>query len=112
MTKFKSRLSRWLRTGPPFPRWLLYPAIFAVLIGCVHLTYLVVIETDRSMQLKREVTRLQAEVDSYYAELEALRLEEEHGSDESYLEALARRAGFVYEHERRMVSPGNPAAGD
>lgn len=108
MTKLRATFQRWLADAPPFPRWLLYPVVFAVLIGCLHLTYLVVLETNRSMQLTQEVTRLQAEVDSYHAELEALQVEEQHGHNEAYLEALARRAGFVNTFERRLVSPGNP----
>lgn len=112
MSKLKAAFRRWLEGAPPFPRWLLYPAIFAVLIGCVHLTYLLVLETNRSLQLQSEVTRLQAEVDEYYAELSALQVEEARGLDDAYLEGLARRAGFVYEDERRIVSPGNPPAGE
>lgn len=74
------------------------------LIGCLHVFFLLAVELDRTLVHNREITRLRAEVAALDNEANELALVQAHASDPAFKEALARALGFVYPHERLIVT--------
>lgn len=74
------------------------------LIGCLHAFFLLAVELDRTLVHDREITRLRAEVAALESEASELALIEAHAFDPVFRESLARALGFVYPHERLIVT--------
>lgn len=77
--------------------------VLVALVGGLHALAMIGVEAYRIVTTHREVTRLEADVARLEREAEELRAVIEHGDDERYREALARRLGFVYPDEQRVV---------
>lgn len=84
-----------------------HPALVVLAVaGCLHLFYVIGVELDRNLVHRRDVARLEAEVSALATELARLDEVAAHGADRAYREALARRQGYVYPHERLVVTAG------
>jgi len=82
-----------------------HPALVVLAVaGCLHLFFLLGVELDRNLVHRREVARLEAEVGALAAELARLDEVASRADDRAYREALARRQGYVYPHERLVVT--------
>lgn len=73
-------------------------------VGCLHLLYLGYVEADRMVVQRREVHRLEREVAALESEIVALREVAAHADDASFRELLARKQGFVFPDELRVVT--------
>lgn len=98
---------------PARPHPLKLNVIIVVLatLGVLQLLYLTFVESDRMLVVKREVTRLEADVARLQAEQQGLLDVAAHGDDPVFREQLARLQGFIGPDELRVVtsplSPGN-----
>jgi hypothetical protein len=82
-----------------------HPALVVLAVaGCLHLFFLIGVELDRNLVHKREVARLEAEVSALSNELARLDEVASRADDAAFREALARRQGYVYPHERLVVT--------
>lgn len=94
-------------TSPP-PHARVSPAVSMLilvlsLVGVVQVGAMIAVEVRRYVISDREVARLTREIDAMRAEAAALRLIGGRGDDLMYREQLARRAGFAYPEELRVV---------
>ncbi len=78
--------------------------VLLALVGCLHAFFLLAVELDRTLVHKREIARLSADVAALEREASELRQIAAHAADPTYREALARALGFVYPHERLIVT--------
>jgi len=82
-----------------------HPALVVLAVaGCLHLFFLLGVELDRNLVHRRAVARLEAEVAALTEELARLDEVAAHADDRAFREALARRQGYVYPHERLVVT--------
>lgn len=82
-----------------------HPVLIVIaVVGCLHLFFLLAVELDRNLVQRREVARLESEVQALSAELERLGEVAAHGEDRAYRELLARQQGFVYPGEALLVT--------
>jgi len=82
-----------------------HPALIVLAVaGSLHAFFLIGVELDRHLVHRREVARLEAEVATLTAELTRLDEVAAHAGDVAYREALARKQGYVYPHERLVVT--------
>lgn len=94
------------RPDPPKPtrNWgsLFFTVIAAV--GGLHALLMLGLEGGRALYTRREVVRLEAEIDALKAEARALEAVVAHKDDPVYREQLARLAGFIYPDEDRILT--------
>ena len=82
-------------------RWLL---LLLVAFGSVHLLFMLGVEGLRFMRAQVSIERLEREVAGLEAEARELQAIIDHADDESYREQLARRQGYMYPDETRIVT--------
>ena len=82
-------------------RWLL---LVLVAFGSMHLLFMLGVEGIRFVRAQMSIERLEREVAGLEAEARALEAVIEHGDDEGYREQLARRQGYMYPDEARIVT--------
>lgn len=75
----------------------------AALIGCLQVTFMILVELDRTVRHTASIAALEAELDELAREAAGLRAVEEHARDDVYREQLARAQGFMYPGETRVV---------
>lgn len=85
------------------PNWII--AVIAI-VGSLQLLYLNYVEADRMFVHRREISRLEQEVSDMRAEQQALALIAERADDQVLREQLARKQGFIYPHELRVITQG------
>lgn len=83
------------------PHWVL---LAIATIGTLQLTYLSLVEADRLLVHRREVTRLEREVAALTAERAALEEIALRADDDLYREQLARKQGFIYPDEFKVIT--------
>lgn len=83
------------------PHWVF---LLIATVGTLQLLYLNYVEADRLFVHRREVARLEREVAALEAERAALAQIAERAFDESYREQLARKQGFIFEDELRVIT--------
>lgn len=91
------------RTAAPArgARWLL---LLLVAFGSVHVLFMLGVEGLRLAKAEISIQRLEREVADLEAEARSLEAVIEHGDDQSYREHLARRQGYMYPDEARIVT--------
>jgi hypothetical protein len=90
------------RAGPARgARWLL---LLIVSFGSVHVLFMLGVEGLRFARAETAITRLEREVAELEREAAGLGAIIEHGDDERYREQLARRQGYMYPDEVRVVT--------
>ena len=82
-------------------RWLL---LLLIAFGSVHLVFMLGVEGMRLVRAEMSIDRLEREVNALEAEARSLEAVIEHGDDENYREQLARRQGYMYPDEVRIVT--------
>lgn len=82
-------------------RWLL---LVLVAFGSVHVLFMIGVEGLRLVRAEMSIERLEREVASLESEAEGLQAIIEHGDDDRYREQLARRQGYMYPDEARIVT--------
>lgn len=82
-------------------RWLL---LVLVAFGSVHLLFMLGVEGLRFVRAEMSIERLEREVAGLEAEARSLEAVIEHADDQSYREQLARRQGYMYPDEVRVVT--------
>lgn len=92
-------------TGRPQERrrWQWVIVIIAA-VGTLQLLYLNFVEADRLFVHEREIGRLEREVEAMRSERNALAAVADHARDEAYREQLARKQGFIYPDELRVIT--------
>lgn len=83
------------------PHWVI---LLIATVGTVQLLYLNYVEADRMFVHKREISRLEAEVAARRAERNSLAAIAEHAADEAFREQLARKQGFIFPDELRVIT--------
>ena len=82
-------------------RWLL---LLLVSFGSMHVVFMLGVEGLRLARAEMSINRLEREVRSLEAEAAGLSAIIEHGDDQRYREQLARRQGYMYPYEARIVT--------
>lgn len=77
------------------------------IVGAIHGSILLGIEVKRVLHLRGEVTRLERDIGALEREAGALRDVAAHADDALYREQLARRQGFVFPDEVRVLPLGS-----
>lgn len=77
--------------------------IVLALLGSIQLAIMLGVEAYRAVEGQRAVTRLQNDIAALEAEAAELSSAIEHADDLAYREQLARKRGFVYPDETRIV---------
>lgn len=85
------------------PHWVI---VAIAVVGTLQLLYLNFVEADRLFVHKREISRLEREVDQMRAERNALAAIADHAFDDEYREQLARKQGFIFPDELRVITQG------
>lgn len=83
------------------PHWLL---VTLAIVGSLQLIYLTLVEVDRMVVHRREVARLSSEVHALEAERVALDEIAQHAHDDVFREQLARKQGFIYPDELKVIT--------
>lgn len=78
------------------------------LIGTLHVGFLIFVELDRFARHRTAITELEAELAATRAEADALRAIAERLSDTDFREQLARRQGFMFPDETRLIVVQDP----
>ncbi|MBX3144486.1 MAG: hypothetical protein KF813_12055 [Trueperaceae bacterium] len=78
--------------------------VVLALVGCLHAFFLLGVELDRTLIHNREIVRLSADVAALEREVSEMRQVAAHASDPVYRETLARALGYVYPHEKLIVT--------
>lgn len=74
------------------------------LVGGLHALLMLGLEGGRALYTRREVARLEAEIETLQAEADTLQAVVAHQNDPVYREGLARAAGFIYPDEDRILT--------
>lgn len=82
-------------------RWLL---LLLVSFGSVQVLFMIGVEVLRLARAEMTLTRLEREVGALEAEAQELQAVIEHREDERFREQLARRQGYMYPDESRIVT--------
>lgn len=82
-------------------RWLL---LLLISFGSVHVVFMLGVEGLRLARAEMSINRLEQEVQALEAEAAGLRAIIEHADDHRYREQLARRQGYMYPDEVRIVT--------
>lgn len=72
-------------------------------LGCLQVVFMIGVELDRSLRHGSAITALEGELAELDREAEALRAVVRHADDDAFREQLARRQGFLYPGEARVV---------
>ncbi len=83
------------------PHWVI---VLIATVGTLQLLYLNYVEADRLFVHQREISRLEAEVSAMQAERNALAAVAERTTDDAYREQLARKQGFMFPDELRVIT--------
>jgi cell division protein FtsB len=78
--------------------------LLIVSLGSVHVLFMLGVEGLRLARAEISIARLEREVSALEREAEGLRAVIEHGDDQAYREQLARRQGYMYPDEARIVT--------
>ncbi|HEX7003825.1 MAG TPA: septum formation initiator family protein [Trueperaceae bacterium] len=70
----------------------------------MHLLFMLGVEGIRYFRAQMSIERLEREVADLESEARALQAVIEHGDDQRYREQLARRLGYMYPDEARIVT--------
>ena len=73
-------------------------------VGVVHVVFMLGVESLRFFRAQADITRLESEVGVLEGEAAQLQLIIDHAFDERYREQLARRQGFMYPDEGRVIT--------
>lgn len=77
--------------------------VVLALLGSIQLLVMLGVEAYRAVEGQRAIVRLQGDIADLRAEAAALEAVVEHAGDHDYREQLARRRGFIYPDETRVV---------
>ena len=77
--------------------------VVLALLGTIQVVVMLGVEAYRAVEGQRGIARLQEDIVELEAEAEALEAIVQHGDDAAYREQLARRRGFIYPGEVRVV---------
>lgn len=83
------------------PHWVI---VLIATVGTVQLLYLNYVEADRMFVHRREISRLEREVGAMQAERNSLAAIAEHATDDVFREQLARKQGFIFPDELRVIT--------
>lgn len=72
-------------------------------IGIVQIGFLLFVEADRTLRHRTAIAQLEQEIDQLQGEADELRAVASRAGDEAFREQLARRQGFLYPDETRVV---------
>lgn len=89
------------RTRAPTGPFVLLGVLAA--IGCLQVLFMIGLELNRTVQHHEAIRALEAEVAALQREAQGLRATIEHGQDPAFREQLARRQGFMYPFETRVI---------
>jgi hypothetical protein len=78
--------------------------LLIVSLGSVHVLFMLAVEGLRLVRSEISIARLEREVSALEREADGLRAVIEHGDDLTYREQLARRQGYMYPDEARIVT--------
>ncbi|NLG08129.1 MAG: hypothetical protein GX560_02585 [Deinococcales bacterium] len=90
--------------APPRSRFARLAILAIAVVGTLQLVFLNLVEADRMFVHRREIARLEREVAALEAERAALAEVAGRAHDEVYREQLARKQGFIYPDELRVVT--------
>ncbi|UCH27412.1 MAG: hypothetical protein JSV66_07180 [Trueperaceae bacterium] len=75
-----------------------------VVLGSVHALFMIGVESYRAVQSHQAISRLHSEIDNLEQDIQVFNAVIENGGDPLYREQLARRQGFIYPEELRIVT--------
>lgn len=90
------------RLDPPTRRALLVLGVIAA-IGIVQIGFLLFVEADRALRHRTAIAHLEQEIGALQREADGLEAVAARADDEAFREQLARRQGFLYPDETRVI---------
>ena len=85
-------------------KWANLLFLTIAVVGCLHVTAMLGLETWRNVVSRSEIVRLSADVRALEFERDGLQAVIAHADDEVYREQLARCLGFIYPNETRYIT--------
>jgi len=74
------------------------------LLGSVHVLFMMGLEINRMLETQRAIVELKDDIIGLEREVSSLEAIMQHGDDDLYREELARRQGFIFPDELRVVT--------
>jgi hypothetical protein len=78
-----------------------------IMAGTFHVVAMIVVETNRWLEARAQVARLESEISTIRADMTSLETQLIYRADDGVLEQLARRQGFIYPNETRVITSFN-----
>ncbi|MEM7737723.1 MAG: hypothetical protein AAF267_18240 [Deinococcota bacterium] len=75
-----------------------------VVIGTFHALGMIMVETNRWLEARAQVVRLESDIAGLQTEMAGIATKLSYRNDEGTLEHLARRQGFMYPDETRIIT--------
>lgn len=75
-----------------------------IMVGTFHVVAMIVVETNRWLESRAQIVRLERDISIIRADMNALETQLVYRNDDGVLEQLARRQGFIYPNETRVIT--------
>jgi cell division protein FtsL len=75
-----------------------------IMAGTFHVMAMIVVETNRWLESRAQIARLEHEISTIRTDMNALETQLVYRNDDGMLEQLARRQGFIYPNETRVIT--------
>lgn len=78
-----------------------------IMAGTFHVVAMIVVETNRWLEARAQIARLERDISTIRADINTLETQLVYRNDDGVLEQLARRQGFIYPNETRVITSFN-----
>ena len=75
-----------------------------IMAGTFHVVAMIVIETNRWLEARAQVAYLESNISTIREDMTAIETQLVYRNDDGVLEQLARRQGFIYPNETRIIT--------
>ena len=83
-----------------------------IIVGTFHVMAMIVVETNRWLESRAQIARLERDISTIRADMNALETQLVYRNDDGVLEQLARRQGFIYPNETRVITSSDITSSD
>lgn len=78
-----------------------------IMVGTFHVLAMIMVETNRWLEARAQIARLEQDIGIIRADMANLKTQLVYREDDGLLEQLARRQGFIYPEETRVITSFN-----
>lgn len=75
-----------------------------IMVGTFHAVAMIVVETNRWLESRAQIARLERDINTIRTDMNALESQLVYRNDDGLFEQLARRQGFIYPNETRVIT--------